>query len=605
MCGITIFLSKNDKNIIKKIINSLNNIQNRGYDSVGISYLQNVKHNDWKIEKYASSNTEDGLKLLEDKILDIESSIAIGHTRWATHGPRNNINAHPHISMNKKIILVHNGIITNYNILKDKLISEGYIFQSETDTEVISNLIEYEYISTKNIYQAITNANKKLEGTWALGIINTEEFDKIYITRHGSPLLLGDNDNEIICCSEISGFIGLVNNYIVLDNNDIITISKKGYATDKKYKISKIDNINYEITPDPYKHWTLKEINEQSKSINWALNNGARIKDNNIVLGGLNYLDQYKETINNIIVLGCGTSYHAAMQFKYYIGNNRQFNIVGAYDASEFSELDIPKNGKTLFIICSQSGETRDLINTLEICKKFDCITLGVVNVVDSMIAKMVDCGVYLNAGVEKAVASTKSYTSMLVVLSLIGMWFKSNNNLIINNLRNIPDVVSNLLNNDLINQECLNLVDEIKRKNIENMFILGSDKLFSVAKEGALKIKEISYIHAEAYSAGSLKHGPFALLDPKTIVILLVSSNNKDKLISTYHEINARDTNCYVLTDIDLDIFTNKIIIPNINYYEEILFVITLQLIAYNLSISREINPDKPRNLAKVVTVE
>lgn len=605
MCGITIFLSKNDKNIIKNIINSLNNIQNRGYDSVGISYLQNDNKVNWKIEKYASSNTKDGLKLLEDKILNLQSSIAIGHTRWATHGPRNNINAHPHISMKKKIILVHNGIITNYNILKDKLICEGYTFQSETDTEVISNLIEYEYISTKNIYQAITNANKKLEGTWALGIINTEEFDKIYITRHGSPLLLGENDNEIICCSEISGFIGLVNNYIVLDNNDIITISKKGYVTDKKYKISKIDNVNYEITPDPYKHWTLKEINEQPKSINWALNNGARIKDNNIVLGGLNYLDQYKKKIDNIIVLGCGTSYHAAMQFKYYIGNNRQFNIVGAYDASEFSELDIPKNGKTLFIICSQSGETRDLINTLEICKKVDCITLGVVNVVDSMIAKMVDCGVYLNAGVEKAVASTKSYTSMLVVLSLIGMWFKSNNNLIINNLRNIPDVVSNLLNSNLINQECVNLVNEIKRKNIENMFILGSDKLFSVAKEGALKIKEISYIHAEAYSAGSLKHGPFALLDNKTIVLLLVTSNNKEKLISTYHEISARDTNCCVLTDINLDLFKNKIIIPNINYYEEILFVITLQLIAYNLSISREINPDKPRNLAKVVTVE
>ena len=605
MCGITIFLSKKDKNIIINILNSLNNIQNRGYDSVGISYLQKDSQINWKIEKYASSNTEDGLKLLQDKLLNTISNIAIGHTRWATHGPRNNINAHPHMSMNKKIILVHNGIITNYNILKNQLISKGYKFLSETDTEVISNLIEYEYINTKNIHQSILNANKKLEGTWALGIINTEELDKIYITRHGSPLLLGENDNEVICSSEISGFIGLINNYIVLDNNDIITINKNGYLTDKEYKISKIDSINYDITPEPYPHWTLKEIHEQSKSINWALNNGARIKDNNIVLGGLNYLNKYKKDIQNIIVLGCGTSYHAAMQFKYYVGSNSQFNIVEAYDASEFSELDIPKYGKTLFIICSQSGETRDLINTLELCKKYDCITLGVINVVDSMIAKMVDCGVYLNAGIEKAVASTKSYTSMLVVLSLIGMWFKSNNNLVINSLRNIPNAVSNLLNNNLINVHCLFLVDEIKRKNIENMFILGSGKLFSVAKEGALKIKEISYIHAEAYSAGSLKHGPFALLDNKTIVLLLVTSNNKEKLISTYHEISARNTNCYVLSDIDLDIFKNKIIIPNINYYEEILFVITLQLIAYNLSISREINPDKPRNLAKVVTVE
>ncbi len=252
MCGITIFLSKNDENIIVNILNSLNNIQNRGYDSVGISYLQKDGEINWKIEKYASSNTEDGLKLLQDKLLNTISNIAIGHTRWATHGPRNNINAHPHMSMNKKIILVHNGIITNYNILKNQLISKGYKFLSETDTEVISNLIEYEFTNTKNIYQAISNANKKLEGTWALGIINTEELDKIYITRHGSPLLLGENDNEVICCSEISGFIGLINNYIVLDNNDIITINKNGYLTDKEYKISKIDNINYDITPEPY-----------------------------------------------------------------------------------------------------------------------------------------------------------------------------------------------------------------------------------------------------------------------------------------------------------------------------------------------------------------
>ncbi len=241
----------------------------------------------------------------------------------------------------------------------------------------------------------------------------------------------------------------------------------------------------------------------------------------------------------------------------------------------------------------------------LEICKKYDSITIGVINVVDSMLAKMVDCGVYLNAGLEKAVASTKSYTSMLIVLSLIAMWFNENNNLQINNLRNIANCVSNILENESIKDNCLNLVNFTNKNKIDNMFILGSGKLFSVAKEGALKIKEISYIHAEGYSAGSLKHGPFALLDSKTIVILLIDADNIEKLTSTYHEITARETNCFVITDVETDLFKNKIVIPNVKYYNEILFVIILQYIAYHLSVTRDINPDKPRNLAKVVTVE
>lgn len=604
MCGITIFLSKNNSDIIRNILDSLYNIQNRGYDSIGISYFSDNLE-DWCIEKYASTNNKDGIKQLEEKISNIKSSLAIGHTRWATHGARSDINAHPHISMNKKIIVVHNGIITNFNVIKDMLISKGYKFISETDTEVISNLLEDELSITKNIYKAIINVTKKLEGTWALGIINTEERDKIYITRHGSPLLLGENSKEVICCSEISGFIGLINNYIVLDNDDILIIDQNGYHIEREYKINKINKISYETTPYPYKHWTLKEIYEQPRSINNAINNGARIKDNNIVLGGLNNLQNYKNSIDNIIILGCGTSYHASMLFKYYIQNNKKFNIVTSYDASEFTELDIPNKGKTLFIVCSQSGETRDLINILEICKKYDSITIGVINVVDSMITKMVDCGVYLNAGLEKAVASTKSYTSMLIVLSLIAMWFNQNNNLMINNLKNISTIVSDILENEHIKNDCLNLVKFTNRNKVENMFILGLGKLFSVAKEGALKIKEISYIHAEGYSARSLKHGPFALLDNKTVVILLIDASNIEKLTSTYHEITARETNCFVITDSETDLFKNKIVIPNIKYYNEILFAIILQYIAYHLSISREINPDKPRNLAKVVTVE
>ena len=626
MCGITIFLSRENKNIIELIINSLENIQNRGYDSVGISFLDNRK--DWQIKKYCSTDNNDSIDILKKNLINNTSNISIGHTRWATHGSRTENNAHPHISMNKRIIIVHNGIINNYIYLKKYLISKGYNFYSETDSEVIANLIEYNLKNNPNIHNAIKKSIKELEGTWALGIIDTnEKLNKIYITRHGSPLVLGKSEKFVICCSELSGFIGLINNYIILDNDDIISLTTDGYNTDQVYEINRTNSIIIENSPSPYLHWTIKEINEQPITINNATNNGARIKDDKIILGGLKFLNSNNIVVENIIGLGCGTSYHATMLLKFYFNkllNNNKINLVQSFDASEFSELDIPKRGKTLCIICSQSGETRDLINAINICKNNDCITLGVVNVVDSMIAKIVDCGVYINAGIEKAVASTKSFTSMLIVLKLISLWFNENygNNLkslkIINNLRNLPNKVENLLNDKYIGNSCDNLINLIKTKNIENMFILGYGKMFAIAKEGALKIKEISYIHAEAYSAVSLKHGPFALLDKNTIAILLVDNENREKLLSTYNEIKSRDTNCFVITDIDCEDFENVIKLTtnynnnnlnnnnlNNNNLNEIVFTICLQLIAYKLSISRNINPDKPRNLAKVVTVE
>lgn len=280
MCGIIIYFSKINEDIIENIINSLYNIQNRGYDSVGISYLSNTI---WNIEKFASTDTVDSFEVLKNKLSDISSNIAIAHTRWATHGSRSYINAHPHMSMNKKIILVHNGIINNYINLKNMLIKNDYAFKSETDTEVIANLIEYELSITNNINDAIKNAQTKMEGTWALGIIYTEEIDKIYITRHGSPLLLGESEKHIICTSEVSGFIGLVNNYIILNNDDIIILTKNGYISDDTYQSNNINYEYYSSTPEPYKYWTLKEIYEQPLSINGAINNGARIKENKII----------------------------------------------------------------------------------------------------------------------------------------------------------------------------------------------------------------------------------------------------------------------------------------------------------------------------------
>ena len=607
MCGISIFLSKDNEDVIQHILKSLYNIQNRGYDSMGIAF---VKDSSWNVVKYSSTNEGNCYNILKDEISNCQSSFGIAHTRWATHGGKNNINAHPHVSMNKKVIIVHNGIISNFSILKNFLIEKKYTFLSETDTEVISNLLEYYYLMNNDFLKSIEIVTKELEGTWALGIINTDEPDKIYVTRHGSPLILGESSKYIVCSSEISGFANVVNNYIVIDNHDILCLNKNGYTSINTYTAKIYKTISENNLYNSYEYLTLKEIYDQPDTIEKAFNNGGRLKDDTSRLAGLDFLNNKVEEIDNIIGLGCGTSYHATMLLKYYFKDNKKINIITCHDASEFSEIDIPKKGKTLFILCSQSGETRDLLNILEICKNYNAITVGVINVVDSAIAQQVDCGVYINAGIEKAVASTKSFTSMLVVLSLISLYFNPNIK-VVNSLRNLSMTTNNLLNSEKFKSDCNKLVTFVNTNKINNMFLLGNNKLFPIAKEGSLKIKEITYIHAEAYPAGSLKHGPFALLDNTTVTILLINNCNIKKLLSTYYEITSRDTNCLIITDCkdenmdQLSNITNLIRIPHSKYYYEILFTISLQYIAYSLSISRNINPDKPRNLAKVVTVE
>lgn len=623
MCGITVILSKTDDNIIKDMLNSLSILQNRGYDSVGITYKDNEKEiaNDiekhlsyWNTFKCASTETSNSLNILREKIQNIESSIAIGHTRWATHGAKTDINSHPHTSMNNKITLVHNGIINNFKELKDFLLQNNWTFKSDTDSEVIANLIEYYINENNSIERAIENTCNKLSGTWALAIVYSAQPASVYITRHGSPLLLGYDNDTIICTSEQSGFANLIYNYIVLDNHDIISITRSGYKSIKNniYTTKKITNTVQSVLPTNFKHWTIKEIYDQPNTIMAAINNGARILNNEIILGGLNDINKKSNMMNNIehvISIGCGTSYHACMMAKYYFTN---FITVNAVDAAEFSERDMPKVGKIMVILCSQSGETRDLIKCIEVCKKYDCILVGVVNVVDSYIARSVDCGVYLNAGNEIAVASTKSFTSMLIVLSLIGLWFrkKYKNYKIIDSLRGLPHIVENLLYNDDFKSTINTTVQFIDAKNINSLFILGKEKFFPIAREIALKIKEICYIHAEGYSSSALKHGPFALLDPKAITLLLIDKKNSEQLKSTFYEITARNTHCIIITDdnqLNLsEHFNSSIItIPYNSYYSEIIFTIALQYLTYMLSVLRKIDPDKPRNLAKVVTVE
>jgi len=636
MCGITFIYSKKNTNALEHIFNSLELIQNRGYDSMGICYI-NSNTNKHDILKKASTSKKDCFELLKTiyQKKTIESSIyskfALGHTRWATHGGKTDYNAHPHYSQNGDIILVHNGIINNFLVIKEFLLTKNYKFYSDTDSEVIANLIEYYTLSGFKFEEALKKTLQELEGTWALVIIYTKLPDTYYITRKGSPLLLGYNTNYIICASETNGFVGLVYDYIPLSDNSIVKINNNNYKfLDENTELDLSSNSNYCIkkaiyedfynAKTHYNHWMLKEIIEQPETIQKAYNYGGRINNNIIKLGGLDRIINSISSIEFIYLIGCGTSFNACILGEIYFNEISYFVNVKIVNACEFNENNLPNhrnNSNTLCIFLSQSGETIDVYNCLKICKQKKCLTMGIINKVDSLIAREVDCGVYLNAGSEIGVASTKSFTSMLIVLSLISMWFVNNelNNIKnLNCLRVLPSNITQLLNDSKITSKITILKDFIINNNINSIFILGKHKLYPIACEGALKIKEVTYIHCEGFSAGSLKHGPFALLDNTNITLLLIDYNdlpNYRTIKSTYYEILGRETNLFVITNSqnvidELQIADNKyIILPKLDYYNEIITTVLLQKLAYEISIAKDINPDKPRNLAKVVTVE
>jgi glutamine---fructose-6-phosphate transaminase (isomerizing) len=624
MCGITGYLG--NKNCFDYILNGLKQLQNRGYDSAGISSIKNKKI---VFNKFASTKEKSALELLEKYKENYTSSIAIGHTRWATHGPKTDINSHPHNDMYDEFSLVHNGIIENYKELKDFLKKKNYEFKSQTDTEVIVNLISYNYKICKNVQKSIENTISKLEGTYALCIISIHEPNKLYCVRHGSPLLISINENMALIASEQSGFNGIVSSYICLENNDLCVLSKKlisdeedknlryriEFISKNTYNIEKsnmrrINKNNFDLTPDPYPHWTLKEINEQVESSLRAISFGGRLlDDNNVKLGGLIEYKDVLQRIDNIIFLGCGTSYHAGMMGVGYFKDLCNFNTIQIFDGAEFTEKDIPNFGHTALILLSQSGETKDLHRCIDIAKDKDLFLMGVINVVDSMIAREVNCGCYLNAGREVAVASTKSFTSQCIILSMMAIWFsqvreinKNKRGRYIRDLRKLHIDFKNILNSS--NEIYKNLIKLFDHGN--STFILGKGRSEAIANEGALKIKEISYIHAEGYSGSSLKHGPFGLLE-ENFPVILVDPNDQfhSKMNNVYEEIKSRYANIITITDDEKMDRDNVILIPKNENYRDLISIIPLQLLGYELSIARGINPDFPRNLAKCVTTE
>ena len=616
MCGIIGYLG-ND-NASQFVIEGLTLLQNRGYDSVGISSILN---NELQTTKFASTNTYNSINLLKTKMTESEKDtdtntnpkICIGHTRWATHGSKTDINAHPHHDNKNRISLVHNGIIENFHELKTELIQKGYFFISQTDTEIIAVLIGYHLDNNYSMIESIQMTVNRLKGTWALLIINREHPNKLWITRNGSPLLLGFGVEEdfVMVASEQIAFHNYIKQYIVLNNHDIIEISLINQKISYNMNIQSYDtkikqDSDIELSPVGYAHWTIKEINEQPESVLRAINNGGRILDDSTVkLGGLDNNRANLLDIDHIILLGCGTSYHSGLWVLDIFKSLDIFHTVAIYDGADFNKRDIPKRGKVGAILISQSGETKDLHRCIQIIQDNNLISIGVVNVIDSFIARETDCGIYLNAGREVAVASTKSFTNQCIILSLIAIWFSQNKQTciekrrrMINDLHNLPFQMK-----DILKKENIPKIMEISRtiQNTHSLFILGKGKEEAVAKEGALKIKEITYIHAEGYSSSALKHGPFGLIVPDLPIILLdVNEKYREKNENVFQEVKARFANVLKISD-----EKGELLIKKNQTYCGILANVYIQLISYYCAVEKGLNPDFPRNLAKVVTVE
>ena len=637
MCGIVAYLG--DSAItVDILLAGLQILQNRGYDSAGIATVNKDKQ--LFLHKYASNDDNDPLKKLK-AIYDqhLGNSIGIAHTRWATHGGKKDENAHPHTDMSGRIAIVHNGIIENYKELQAFLREKGYLFKSETDTEVVAQLIGYFCNNGHPINEAILLTEKKLEGTWAIVVLDRQSPNSLYLLKNGNPLLVGlsSNNRQIMIASESVVFDSSVySSYISLHHHDIIrlrtqdsicltaplcdlSLESPTYLT-QTYTPTEIKLTKYVSSPAPFDHWTLKEVFEQPHTINAAL--GSRLSgDNEVRLGGLSNHKDMLLKIKHLLILGCGSSYFAGLFGAKYFRLFNSFASVRVIDAAEFTYDDLPTNipvAEVGMLVLSQSGETKDVHRAVELAKRRNILVLGVINVVDSLIARDATCGVYLNAGRENAVASTKSFTSQSVVLSLIGLWFAQFKNSTydhtkyISSLRDLSTDVSVAFK---LHDKCKSLASLLlalpdPNNSLQHMFILGRGLAEPIAYESSLKIKEITYIHAEGYSGGALKHGPFSLIEKNTPIILLILDDaNFNLMRSTAEEVKARGAYVIVITNnpsiLDGSIYDFCLTIPNNPCYSSLLTLIPLQLLAYELSVAKKLNPDLPRSLAKTVTVD
>ncbi len=610
MCGIVGYLGKKDS--VSIILNGLHRLEYRGYDSAGIAIMgndgiQHVKN---------AGNVSELSKLIDDSVL--KGSIGIGHTRWATHGEPNKVNAHPHFDKTGKIALIHNGIIENYNSIKEVLSKKGFEFKTNTDTEVIVQLIsEIYYSDGLNFEQAVQAALSQVVGAYGIVAFCSDEPNKLVAARHGSPLVLGIGKDEYFIASDASPIVEHTREVIYLDENEIAVITKSGYeirSIDNDKIINKISTeleLSIEqIEKGEFPHHMLKEIHEQVNTITDTLRGRIDPKDGSAHLGGIADQINRIKGAHRIYSTACGTSWHAGLIGKYLIEEYARIPVHVEY-ASEFRYRNPIINNKTVVIAISQSGETADTLAALKKAKEFGALTLGICNVVGSSIARETDCGVYTHAGPEIGVASTKAFTSQVAVLFLLSLCFSKNNGPTGKNFSKALLKIGDQVKQILKNSKKINEVAEATFQS-DNFLYLGRGMNFPVALEGALKLKEISYIHAEGYPAAEMKHGPIALIDENMPVVFIAPNDETySKVLSNIQEVKARNGVVISLTDHktnELTKVSDYIIEVPISSHPRIfplLASISLQLLAYQLAVLRDCNIDRPRNLAKSVTVE
>ena len=608
MCGIVGYFGK--KSAKSFLIDGLSKLEYRGYDSAGIAVLNEGKVNIVK-HKGRLSNLTDNLDSSK-----AEGTIGIGHTRWATHGEPSDVNSHPHQSSKGDITVVHNGIIENYLELRQWLKGQGYEFVSQTDTEVIPNLIHYYYEG--DLFKAVVKATERLQGSYALGVVSGEEPDKLIAVRKDSPLIIGLGKDETFIASDIPAVISYTRDIYLLEDKEFVLITKDGAkilnadGTEIKKDVFKVTWNEDAAEKGGYDSFMLKEINEQPKAIRDTM--ASRVSmDKNVSLGEFKLTKEELNDIDRIFIVACGTAYNAGLMGKVAIEKLARIPVEVEI-ASEFRYKEPLVTTRTLVITLSQSGETADTVAVLRDCKKAGARTLAVTNVVGSTISREAANVIYTMAGPEIAVASTKAYTTQVVVMYLLGMYFSELKGLLTKELD--KDLKEALLSLPEKIKEVLTKTEEVGEiakllTNEKDVFYLGRGADYALSLEGSLKLKEISYIHSEAYAGGELKHGTIALIEKGTKVIALLTQRSlREKMISNIVEVKARGAEvigiAYEGDELDELTFDRVIRIPEIfNLVSPVLAVVILQLLAYHTAKDKGCDIDKPRNLAKSVTVE
>ena len=611
MCGIVAY--KGHKNCHPILLSGLKRLEYRGYDSAGIACIH--------------SNSKLSITKRRGKVKELEAAlnpkscdgIGIAHTRWATHGKPNQINAHPHTDQSKKIVLVHNGIIENYDPIKKFLLSKRVKFKSETDTEVLVQLIGYFYNKGKmDFEESVRAALQRVDGAYGIVILNTDYPDMMIAARKGSPLVLGIKEKEFFIASDISPIIKYTQDIIYLKDSEMAVINKNNYkikSVDKDISLPKnIEKIDYKIDDydkGKFKYFMHKEIHEQIYTIPNTIN--GRVKNDSVLLQGL--LDHWEkiESADKIYITACGTSWHAGLIGKNFIERFANIPVHVEY-ASEFRYNHTLIDSNTVVIAISQSGETADTLAAIKKANDSEALTIGVCNVAGSSVSRQTDCGIYTRCGHEIGVASTKAFTAQIAVLYLLALKLaESKKKMSKSSLKKHLNYHTSIKKiSSLFTQEKSIKKVAMKYKNANDFLYLGRGLNFPVALEGALKLKEISYIHAEGYPAAEMKHGPIALID-KDMPSVFIAPKDKtyDKIISNIQEIKSRKGKIIIITDSKNDrilqeLANDLIVVPKTNHYLfVILATIVLQLLAYHIAVAKGCDVDQPRNLAKSVTVE